>query len=1325
MLKREKEAAGNRKWSKLIIVMLILAMVLPAVPPAALAADSVLVDDDFSSYAPGPFTVGSGNNWTKEGSTPDMTVVSDTVTGRTYGSITNNTTGSIYIGQRFTAQGGGLIMEFDANMPTSKGGTLWVMDGKVNATSAAALRYQMDAGVIKRGGSSTANVLPYDVTHWYRFKIVFNIPKQLYTITITDLNDGKAVTWNENFYSTRSKISSFGFYVNPGGGKVNLTNVRLTSLDLSLSDLKLTSDGYAPKLSPVFDPNVETYRVEVPHTTDSLTVTPTAGNPGNVKVKVGETGVDSGMSTAVPISDASTSIAVNVASAVYSEISRTYTIQVTKLEKSPNLRYVSTEPHDSVVKIGWEETLDPTYQAAHIYQMNADQSLTLVDTVPKGTYISTIQGLTNGKTYTFIVKGLYADGTESSGVTVQETPVKRAPRQMEALNRGLIAMKTQDGVYVGWRLLGTDPGNAAFNLYRDGVKVNPSPITGSTNLKDPEGTGSSTYFVRTVVDGVEQKQSETVKVWDTNYLSIPIRKPADGVTVTGEAYSYRANDATAADLDGDGEYEIILKWEPTNAKDNSQAGYTGNTFVDAYKMDGTFLWRIDLGRNIRAGAHYLDIMAYDLDGDGRAEVTFRTADGTVDGQGNVIGDANADWRNTSGYILTGPEYHTIFEGATGKALATEAYEPGRGNVSDWGDAYGNRVDRFLAAIAYLDGERPSVIMQRGYYTRMVLVAYNWRDGKLTKLWTFDSNTPGNEGYRGQGNHQLSVADVDSDGRDEIITGAAAIDDNGAGLWNSGLGHGDAMHVSDLDPDRLGLEEWAVQENTAAEYSAEMKDAKTGRVLWGQLQVGIDVGRGLTADIDPTRRGEEAWAIDGEWNSTTGGLFSAKGEKISGSIPSSNFAIWWDGDLSRELLDHNWTTTPVRQGTPKIDKWDYVNNRLNNLVTLEGTASNNDTKGNPSLQADLFGDWREEVMVRTTDSSELRIYSTTDRTDQRFVTLMHDPVYRLGIAWQNTGYNQPPHLSYYLGNGMEQAPKPNIRTHAVPASELSVYAAADEVTAGGQLSFFPVITPSAASIGSVNWSVTGEDGSPTSLASIDANGTLTAAGAGTVKVTAAAADGSGLTGSRILTIKPVLVTGIQVTAEGNVTEFTGPGSLPFHAAVTPGTATNPAVKWSVADQNGAPTNIASVTDGGVLQTTGAGYIKVRAAAQDGSGVTGEAVLRVKHVLNGILTLPVKPDAYGKVSAAAASEDIRRMILSAGGDTVAIALQSASAVKEAQIRVPLQEFSQASKKGIKRLQLRMGSANYTVDMGFINNALKKGSTTLILTVDAKGNFKYVSQ
>ncbi|WP_446686411.1 rhamnogalacturonan lyase family protein [Paenibacillus rhizosphaerae] len=1210
----------------MMAMIMMLVLIIPSVPHSVMAADTVLAEDDFSGYPLGELTVGTDNSWTKEGSAPSVTVAKDSVTGATYGSFTNTTTGSSYVGERFAPQNGGMVLEFDANIPTNKGGTLWVMDGKVNATNAAALRYQLDAGVIKRAGStSAASQISYDVNHWYRFKIVFNIPNKTYTTTIQDLNAAQTVKWEEPFYSDRTKLSSFGFYLNTGGGTINLTNVKVTSLDLGLSRLQLDAEGFTPQLDPVFDPNVTTYNAEVPSSVTSISVQPAASSPDIVSVSVGEQAVADGTQAEVPITDNETSIAVNVTSKVYAGMTQTYTINVKRLEKSPDLVYVSTEPHDRMVKIGWEETSDPAYKEAHIYKVNTDQSQTLVDTVPKGKYISTINGLTNGTAYSFVVKGLYSDGSESRGVTVTQTPVKHAPRQMERLNRGLVAMKTQDGVYVGWRLLGTDPEDAAFNVYRDGVKLNDAPMTGSTNMLDIEGEGASTYFVRTVEEGAEQNQSESVKVWDTNDLSIPLRKPQGGVTPAGEAYSYRANDASVADLDGDGEYEIILKWDPTNAKDNSQAGYTGNTLVDAYELDGTFLWRIDLGRNIRAGAHYLDIMAYDLDGDGKAEVTFRTADGTIDGQGNVIGDADADYRNDSGYILTGPEYHTIFEGATGKALATEDYEPARGNPSDWGDSYGNRVDRFGAAIAYLDGERPSIIMQRGYYTRMVLVAYNWRDGKLTKLWTFDTNTPGNESYAGQGNHQLSVADVDGDGKDEIFTGAAAIDDNGTGLWNSGLGHGDAMHVGDLDPDRLGLEIWAVQENTSAAYSADMKDAKTGRVLWGSQQIGKDVGRGLSADVDPAHRGEEAWAIDGEWNSTTGGLFSAQGDKIASSIPSSNFAIWWDGDLSRELLDHNFSDTPVRQGVPKIDKWDPENHTLNNLVTFDGMVSNNDTKGNPSLQADLFGDWREEVMFRNEDSTELHIYSTTDVTDHRLVTLMHDPTYRLAVAWQNTGYNQPPHPGFYLGSGMDQPERPNIRTNVVPASQLSIYANTDVVSVGDKLSLFPVVTPSAAAFGTVNWTVTGGEGNSTSIATIDDRGILTAFGEGTVKVTATAADVPGLTASLTVTIHP--------------------------------------------------------------------------AADGGS--------------DGVLTLPVQVDEDGMATAEASPEDMRKAVLSSAGENVVVELQPSSAVQDVRLRLPLQAFGEAGKE-IKQVVARLSLAEYTIDMDLIEQAIKKGSTTLDLTV-----------
>ncbi|KOY17648.1 rhamnogalacturonan lyase [Paenibacillus xylanivorans] len=589
-----------------------------------------------------------------------------------------------------------------------------------------------------------------------------------------------------------------------------------------------------------------------------------------------------------------------------------------------------------------------------------------------------------------------------------KTPITHAAgaRQMEFLDRGVVAVKTGTGVFVSWRLLGTEGSNVSFNVYRDGTKVNASPITNSTNLQDASGTSSSKYTVRAVVGGTEQAASAAASVWGNNYLSVPLSVPTGGTTPDGVAYTYSANDASAGDLDGDGEYELIVKWDPSNSKDNSQSGYTGEVFIDAYKLNGTRLWRISLGENIRAGAHYTQFMVYDLDGDGKAEVAMKTADGTKDGTGVVIGDASKDYRNSSGYVLSGPEFLTIFNGQTGKALSTVNYEPARGNVSDWGDNYGNRVDRFLAAIAYLDGERPSLVMARGYYTRTVLVAYNWSDGQLTKLWTFDSNTSGNSAYAGQGNHNLSVADVDGDGKDEIVYGAMAVDDNGKGLYTTGLYHGDAMHLSDLDPDRPGLEVFQVHE-TPSNAGVEFRDARTGQLIWG-IPTSKDIGRGMAADIDPRYKGAEVWA--------DGGLYTAKGQKIGTTLPSStNFGIWWDADLLRELLDSN-----------RIDKWDYANSKTVNLLTASGVSSNNGTKSTPNLQADLFGDWREEVVWRTNDSSALRIYTTTAVTDKRIYTLMHDPVYRLGVAWQNVAYNQPPHTGFYLGDGMSTPPVPNIR-----------------------------------------------------------------------------------------------------------------------------------------------------------------------------------------------------------------------------------------------------------------------------------------------------------
>ncbi|MEH7120307.1 SGNH/GDSL hydrolase family protein [Neobacillus vireti] len=625
--------------------------------------------------------------------------------------------------------------------------------------------------------------------------------------------------------------------------------------------------------------------------------------------------------------------------------------------------------------------------------------------------------------YFYKVAAVNAGGISELSDSLETPAVTVLKRQMEDLDRAPVSIKTDDGVYVSWRMLGTDPDDISFNVYRDGNRINKTQITASTNYVDKNGKADSVYEIRPVVSGKERKSHDTAKVLNKNYLDIPLQKPKDGVTPLGDPFSYRANDASVGDLDGDGKYELVLKWDPSNSKDNSQAGYTGNVYVDAYEMDGTLKWRIDLGKNIRAGAHYSPFLVYDFDGDSKAEVVFKTADGTVDGKGTVIGRADADHRNSTGYILQGSEYLTVFEGATGKALSTVDYDPPRGDVSAWGDSYGNRVDRFLAGVAYLDGEHPSIIMARGYYTRSVLAAYTWKDGKLTKQWVFDSNDEGNGDYAGQGYHTLSVADVDRDGKDEIVYGQMVVDDDGKGLYTTGLGHGDALHVGDFSPDRPGLEVFGVQEHTDAPYGYDMRDAQTGEILWGH-KTGQDTGRGLVADIDPRYKGEEAWAISGEWNSRIGGLYSADGEKISENIPSSNFAIWWDGDLLRELVDHKWDTVKGT-GVGTIDKWDYQNNKLVNLLTADGTLSNNGTKGNPVLQADLNGDWREEVIWRTEDSSALRVYMTTEKTDHRIYTLMHDPQYRLSVAWQNIGYNQPPHASFYIGEGMEKPPVPRI------------------------------------------------------------------------------------------------------------------------------------------------------------------------------------------------------------------------------------------------------------------------------------------------------------
>lgn len=582
-------------------------------------------------------------------------------------------------------------------------------------------------------------------------------------------------------------------------------------------------------------------------------------------------------------------------------------------------------------------------------------------------------------------------------------------RQVERLDRGLTSVHTSSGNLVSWRWLATDPDNVAFHVYRGSTRLTSSPVTASTSYFDSGAPDSADYTVRAVVNGTEQPASEHALQFRAGYLDVPLSPPAGGTTPDGVAYTYEANDASVGDLDGDGQLEFVLKWQPTNAKDNSQSGYTGNTIIDGVKLDGTRLWRVDLGRNIRSGAHYTQFQVYDYDGDGRAEVAMKTADGTRDGTGVVIGNSSADYRNSSGYVLSGPEYLTMFDGRNGKALQSVDYVPARGTVSSWGDSYGNRVDRFLAGTAYLDGSRPSLIMARGYYTRTVIAAWDWRGGQFTRRWTFDttSSTNSGKGYDSQGNHQLSVADVDGDGRDEIVYGSMAVDDNGAGLWTTRNGHGDAMHVGDLDPSRPGLEEFKVDEDSS-KPSSWMADARTGQVLWSTPANG-DNGRGVSGDIWSGSAGAESWS------SAESGVRNPKGTVVSSRKPSStNFLSWWDGDTVRELLD----------GT-HIDK--YGTSADTRLLTGSGVHSNNSTKATPSLSGDILGDWREEVVWPTTDNRALRIYATPYQTGTRITTLLHDTQYRTALAWQNTAYNQPPHPSFFIGSGMGTAPRPAVYT----------------------------------------------------------------------------------------------------------------------------------------------------------------------------------------------------------------------------------------------------------------------------------------------------------
>jgi len=593
---------------------------------------------------------------------------------------------------------------------------------------------------------------------------------------------------------------------------------------------------------------------------------------------------------------------------------------------------------------------------------------------------------------------------------------------MEFLNRGLHAVPDGKGkVLISWRLFGTEDSTVNFNLYKS-VKGNKSAAkylitAGSSYLDQLDTTATCTYTVKAILNGKEEKEGTSIQLLPglKNYLAIPLQTPA----------GYTANDASVGDMDGDGDYEIVIHMAG-KGKDNSQGGFTDPPVFQCYTLEGQLLWTINLGKNIREGAHYTQFMVYDFDSDGKAELAMKTADGTIDGKGVVIGDSTKDYRNEKGYILSGPEYLTIFDGLTGAAVSTIDYIPPRHAKlnptteelkSAWGDGYGNRMDRFLACVAYLDGRHPSLVMCRGYYTKTVLAAFDYKNKQLVKRWVFDSGTNGNKDYAGQGNHNLSVTDVDGDGKDEIVYGQMTVDDNGKGLYTTGIGHADAIHVSDLDPSRPGLEVFSIQERFG-DAGANFRDAATGEVIWKKASVkagddGEGPGRGLALDIDPRYEGYECWVA----GAGITGLFDNKGNKIAERTPACNMGIYWDGDPLSEILNG-----------VNISKWNYDSSKAEKIFDArdEGCASNNGTKANPCLSADILGDWREELICRTADSKELRIYSTAIPSTLKLYTLMHNPQYRLSIAWQNVAYNQPPHVSYYLGQGMKLPPNPPIQ-----------------------------------------------------------------------------------------------------------------------------------------------------------------------------------------------------------------------------------------------------------------------------------------------------------
>ena len=621
----------------------------------------------------------------------------------------------------------------------------------------------------------------------------------------------------------------------------------------------------------------------------------------------------------------------------------------------------------------------------------------------------------------------------------------------EKLNRAPVAVKTSQGILVSWRYLEAD-GDATFSVYRNGTLVK-SDIAYVTNFLDAEGKAGDTYKVESSKGG-----EATCTAWDNMFTKISIPRPAPRKSLAGDLTGYyRPDDISVGDVDGDGDYELIVKWLPDNQRDSNKNGFASATYIDCYEMNGTQKWRIDVGDGIRSGNHTTQFLVYDFDGDGKAELILKTAPDTKDGLGNYVtqaGDATIKaigpatvQVNTDGRVTAGAEFLTVFNGETGAAMHTIFYSPSRsmadfpsGDTSynaSWGDNSYNRGERYNAAVAYLDGQDklPTAIMQRGYYSACYIWAVDW-DGtalktrwlhKGTAQWSWsivdasgtelanDITNPvtsqGKSSY-GQGVHGISIGDVNNDGKDDICIGSATIGHDGKLLCATGFGHGDAIHLADLCHDRPGLEVMMPHEESP--FGWDVHDATTGEVLVNATGTQGN-GRGLACDFVPAERGYEFWSSDdNEIRSCN------YGSTVSSSKPDTNFRIYWTGDPYDQTFDGRYDET--NGCSPRIRTW---NTASKDIVTFQEFADYgkpqtcNTTKATPCLQADLLGDWREEIIMTSyeTDWSaptcDLLIYSTPEPTEYRVPCLMEDHMYRMGIAWQNSSDNQPPHLGYYL------------------------------------------------------------------------------------------------------------------------------------------------------------------------------------------------------------------------------------------------------------------------------------------------------------------------